>query len=572
MPTIIELTKPIIKDYLDKTPVPSTGGFIYNLLPSDRRFEELIYTLYKQKINNEESWNFLFDDILLTAASGDGGADCILYKNEKAKGVIQCKKYANNITSTEVAKEVLKFLLYTIVEESLMLDTEDFHYFFVVSKGFSKPAIELINNFNENFLKNEKIEDLFNGLRKTYPATLNHLKFSVIQNELLHKIKKIKIKKIVPEDLDVELNKPYNYNIQSLFFQVRTVTDNSLIKEFKNDILKVINDIPDKIPKLNISDEEILQKFETASIQLKDWKETLSNTDDTHIERSETQKILNWISNKLPKEKNPILMLTGNPGFGKSVILKETLIHLSKNKVPVIGIKADRYYSESLQKFNEVTNLKNPLEKLIELLLKTHDKVVVLIDQIDSLSSTVTSKRIYLDVYRQLIDNILSITNNKPPFLKNKVRLIVAIREFDLIYDFEFKYFRKFEKVEVEKLSEVQLESILAKFDLKIASISSVAKKDPHYYFEYLVKCSKRHPEKCIDLIKRYNEYEKPNNFTGPYYDGSEPVKIVIGALNGLYEKECLNAKYVNVAMDLFDDMLKTSVFRGNAFDVLSKL
>ena len=101
---------------------------------------------------------------------------------------------------------------------------------------------------------------------------------------------------------------------------------------------------------------------------------------------------------------------------------------------------------------------------------------------------------------------------------------------------------------------------------------SRVAKIDPHYFLDFLVKCSKQFPQKCIDFISHYKEYAKPNNFTGPHYDGSEPVKIVIGAINGLYETENKDMVYINKAMCLFDEMLKSTVFRGSAFDVLSKI
>lgn len=107
---------------------------------------------------------------------------------------------------------------------------------------------------------------------------------------------------------------------------------------------------------------------------------------------------------------------------------------------------------------------------------------------------------------------------------------------------------------------------------IKKYSISKVVKKEPHYYYIYLIKCSKQFPEESIDLIKHYKEYDMPNNFTGPHYNGSEPVKIIIGALNGLFETGEKNVEYINKAMNLFDEMLLNPIFRGSAFDVLNKI
>ena len=73
----------------------------------------------------------------------------------------------------------------------------------------------------------------------------------------------------------------------------------------------------------------------------------------------------------------------------------------------------------------------------------------------------------------QLIYNILSITKDKPEFQKNKVRIVVSIREFDLTYDFEFKFFRKYKTVEVKKFSPEELESILKKLNLKLELLSN---------------------------------------------------------------------------------------------------
>ncbi len=469
---MINLIKPKIIDYPDKTPVSGDGSYLYNELPSDRRFEELIYSIYKQKIENEENWNNLFDDIFLTTASSDYGEDCILYKNGRAAGVIQCKKYSENVDKPEVAKEVIKYLLYTIIDKSLMPDPVNFHYYFIVSKGFTKPAIELIENFSEAIFKEDKIEKWFNDLKKKYSATFRNINFEKIKSELFSKFRSIKINKKVPQDLDIELTKDYNKQVLVLFFNIKMVTDNALIKDSTNEILSRINAIPEMLANINLTEEEIIKKFNIASIQLADWKDDLSNVSNSHIPRNETVKVLNWLNNKLQKEKEPILMLTGNPGFGKSVILKDTLIELQKKKIPVIGIKADRYPAESVKHFNELTNLKFPLEQLTELLLKNNKQVVVLIDQIDSLSTSVTSRRTYLDVYRQLIDNILLIIKDKPEFLKNKIRIVIAIREFDLTYNFEFSYFKKFEKVDVEKLSGKQIEPIIEKLNLKINSLS----------------------------------------------------------------------------------------------------
>ena len=107
---------------------------------------------------------------------------------------------------------------------------------------------------------------------------------------------------------------------------------------------------------------------------------------------------------------------------------------------------------------------------------------------------------------------------------------------------------------------------------LKIYSTSIVAKKDPHSYYDYLIKCSKYFPVEVLDLIKKYKKYDLPNSFGGPYYDGSEPTKIIIGSYNGIYEKSPFNKRYARKALYLFDQILKEPVFRSGASQVLDSI
>ncbi len=139
-------------------------------------------------------------------------------------------------------------------------------------------------------------------------------------------------------------------------------------------------------------------------------------------------------------------------------------------------------------------------------------------------------------------------------FLNNDVKEIVQEYNGAFLHEMEPSHFKEY----------IQL---IDKFHT-----SKVAKREPHYYFDFLVKCSKQYPVECIDLISNYSIYDKPNSINGPHYDGSEPVKIVVGALNGLYEAETKNYDYINRAMNLFDEMLKDPTFRGSAFDLINKI
>jgi hypothetical protein len=107
---------------------------------------------------------------------------------------------------------------------------------------------------------------------------------------------------------------------------------------------------------------------------------------------------------------------------------------------------------------------------------------------------------------------------------------------------------------------------------INIFSTSNIAKRDPHYYYDYLLKCAKNYPEHCIDLISHYKKYDKPNQGIGPYYEGNEPMKILISSYNVLYEHSFIKKDYLNKTLLLFDEMLQDSFFRTSAEQVLIEL
>ena len=101
---------------------------------------------------------------------------------------------------------------------------------------------------------------------------------------------------------------------------------------------------------------------------------------------------------------------------------------------------------------------------------------------------------------------------------------------------------------------------------------SNVARKEPLYYFEYLLKCAKKYPVECLELLKYVNIYDKPDISQAGYYRRDEPVKVLIGIYNSLSSLETKNHKYLNKAIVLFDKMLKTQKFRDAANKVIDQV
>lgn len=442
-------------------PIPMANqGYPYNSIASDRRFEELVYSIHKKKVENEKTWKELYDDIALMQGVGEKGRDCVLYKDGIIKGLIQCKKYENRISKPDCLKEILKFVLYSFFDPLVLPDPNHFTYYFVVSEGFSGPAADYLDKFNDEIIKEPELENWFNELKSKYNASLGSLDYKTIYADLLKKLAAIKVRKVVPQDLDIELSAPYCQSIIPIFFEVRTVTDNSRIDQLINLIetrLVAPND-------LQVTEQSILRQFETASLQLSSYRGDLYNVKDSHIDRHETKEVIDWIGRALKPDEEPVLIVAGNPGYGKTVILKDVLSSLNESKTPAIAIKADRYYANSLQDLAEKLNLEHPLIQLVQKLRETNDKVVLIIDQLDSLSQSITTRRDYIDTYNQLIHQLKHI---------NGIRIVISIRTFDLNYDFEFSKYKDRQKVIVKPLSDDQVKKVLAKLGLYSDKVSN---------------------------------------------------------------------------------------------------
>ena len=521
-------------------------GYPYNSIASDRRFEELVYSIYKKKVENNPSWKLLYDDIALMQGVGEKGRDCVLYKAGVVKGAVQCKKYETRISKPDCVKEILKFVLYSFFDKDLLPDAKDFTYYFVVSEGFSVPAADYLDKFNEEVVNEPELENWCNELKAKYKPSIGTLDYKTILPELKKKLAAIKVHKVVPQDLDMELSTAYCKEIIPIFFEVRTVTDNTLIQEIKTLIeTKVI--APDE---LNLTDESILKQFETASLQLTSYRDDLQNVTDSHIQRPETAEIMAWINKTLKPEDDPVLVVAGNPGYGKTVILKDVLSSLKTSKIPAVAIKADRYYAQSIQELTEKLNLEQPLIKLVQKLKDNNSKVVVMIDQIDSLSQSITSRRDYIDTYNQLIHQLKYIAG---------IRIVISIRTFDLNYDFEFSEYKNRQKVIVKPLSEQQVKNILGKLGLPTDKLSpgfiSLLSVPNHLD----IFCKIYGPGVIINQFQSlqdlYNELWRKNVLSQPREKGEQYTNTVYEIVEKMH-----SLQHLSIAKSQISDIAKQSL------------
>lgn len=189
----------------------------------DREFELLSYLLVQDEIKESSHENL--DNISLMQGVSERGRDCVLYNQGKVVGLIQCKKYTGRLTKPQALKEIIKFLLFATLDNSLLPDPDNFEYKLYVSNDLTEPAITLINEYAA------KVSDeITNGTVDQYIQEIIHeyesfaaFKKNDPSDTVKSQLKKIKVSYSNATELSARTYS--NDNLLSLFFNVKTIVD-----------------------------------------------------------------------------------------------------------------------------------------------------------------------------------------------------------------------------------------------------------------------------------------------------------------------------------------------------------
>lgn len=207
---------------------------------------------------------------------------------------------------------------------------------------------------------------------------------------------------------------------------------------------------------------DLKSDLKITSYALLHVKNHIEDKINTHITRKETAEIIKWIKTDLEHNQNNILILTGDKGTGKSGILKDVYAQLSMEDNYILGIKADKYYCTTLNKLEiKLFDNKFTFDNLLSTSLEKKEPLIVIIDQIDALSLTLSSNREYIETYNKLIFKFQQYKH---------VKVIISCRSFDLKYDAELIRYasENYKKIQVELLPREDVINTLRAFKLNI--------------------------------------------------------------------------------------------------------
>lgn len=195
------------------------------------------------------------------------------------------------------------------------------------------------------------------------------------------------------------------------------------------------------------------QIFHDISTDLRSWRSILY--EQKHIPRQQTDSLDSWINAEHVKAEDRVALLVGAPGSGKSVVMHDLLGILEKREdVYVLGLKSDQVVVNSVEEMAQQNGIAKRMEDVIRELAGKEgvNRVVLLVDQIDALSLTLSSNRKPLRSILRFVENIQPI---------NKVRIVVSCRPYDLEYDPFLEQFQFGNRVQMDVLPQSVVEDVL---------------------------------------------------------------------------------------------------------------
>lgn len=419
----------------------------FNVL-NPRDFEEIVYHYFKDQIA-KGLYKALYDNVELSSGVGEQGADAMLFFQGKIRGVIQCKKLKNNIGIQVVLTEIVKLLLYHILEiqsknsnsSSLIDDIEDFTYYLVVSKDFTQNTKKFLADFNSGW-KEKQIKPIFNKLTKQ--KTFSELDKKRAFEKLKPLLNLISVATLNAVDLDPIIR--LNTAVLNRFFSPVPLTP----IDSSQDSTQV-----NKSSSFDL--EEATKKIETISQDITRVKSHFGSINDSIVERREVQEIFNWIQKRPAENESNIAVVAGNAGIGKTVIMSRLYEKLSEQNIPVVSFKADRMVFSSFNALKEEYSLNEDLEKLFENFIGARERGVLLIDQIDALSQTLSSDLKPLRFYDSLIQRF----KGHP-----KVKIVISTRIYDLNYDPIIANYKGTKTFKIGLLEKASVLSVLDKYNI----------------------------------------------------------------------------------------------------------
>lgn len=177
----------------------------------------------------------------------------------------------------------------------------------------------------------------------------------------------------------------------------------------------------------------------------------LHGVKDSHIYRYQVDEVMQWITKDISRNEKSICLLAGDAGVGKSAVLKELISKNRNDGIKYLCIKADSIDDNG----NPITL--GELRDTLAYYSASAENVILIIDQIDALSQSLTNDRTHLNIMMAVLSSLEDWTN---------VKAVVSCRKYDLEYDSILNSLKdKSTIIEIGELSDEEVAMALDKLE-----------------------------------------------------------------------------------------------------------
>lgn len=288
--------------------------------------------------------------------------------------------------------------------------------------------------------------------------------------------------------------------------------------------------------------------FEDGSFELMMYQPSIQPP----IKRPEVDRVFEWISSTTDtNDPQRVGVLYGKAGIGKSVVMHDLLEKLQGMKNwQVLGLKSDQIEFTDTDDLSKQLHLVKRLEDVIQSLSESHERVVLLIDQIDALSLSLSTNRTPLRSLLKLIQKVQRIEN---------VRVVISCRPYDLEYDPTLELLRIKNKWELKEFAPDIVTSVLKDHGYEKSVGGDVVRflGNPlhlHLFLKVFRTAQLRFPlteEDLYDQLWKKFLIEE----TEEKVDKARVIKLLDVVVNHMYEKQELTIRRVAVETEFSNEL-----------------
>lgn len=192
-----------------------------------RRLELLLYVLFQRGLEN--SWfPGEFDRVeMATAPSGIGRLIVLGYK-KRIRGAVLVRPRPSALHVPEMARELLRFLLFNLAGHGPDFDPRDFQLFFAAPGGVQDQAAEFAADFSQRLSKEARLSYWVSELIESH-VRLEGLSPQGAMEQLDELLPLINLELILPAHIDRRLGE--TPDLKSIFFGVEMVTSEQVLRQ-----------------------------------------------------------------------------------------------------------------------------------------------------------------------------------------------------------------------------------------------------------------------------------------------------------------------------------------------------